>query len=119
MEKLYIVCSAVKYKDHIIHGRRHGDAFQTLEFLLGPEKYKEIKGIDLVPGFIDQYGEFYTRTEAWQIADAANQIKYGRGTQEAEDRVYINFVDENGETQNWRYKGAPQLISEHLYPEKD
>lgn len=111
MEKRYIICSAVKYKDHIIHGRRHGDAYQTLEKLLPKEEYDQITRDNTIAGFVDQYGDFYDRVEAYKIADVANQIKYGKGAQEAE--VKINFGDE------WVYKGDPILISEHLFPEKE
>jgi hypothetical protein len=46
MEKRYIICSAIKYNDHIIHGRRHGDAFQTLERFLSKEISEYIHDID-------------------------------------------------------------------------
>lgn len=112
MEKRYIVCSAVKYKDHIIHGRRHGDAYATLEKFLPKEEYNSITRENTVAGFIDQYGDFHTRTEAWIIAEEAGQIKYGKGTQESEIKLNINGSE-------WSYKGSPMLISENLFPEKD
>ncbi len=112
MEKRYIVCSAVKYKDHIIHGRRHGDAFKTLELFLPKDEYELITRDNIIAGFIDQYGDFYNRIEAWKIAEDADQIKYGKGTQEAEIKINVNGSE-------WVYKGDPLLISEHLFPEKD
>ncbi len=112
MEKRYIICSAIKYNDHIIHGRRHGDAFQTLERFLSKEEYSKITRDNIVCGFVDQWGDFWTRTEAWTIAEDAGQIKFGKGLQESE--IKINFGDGK-----WEYKGKPQLISEHLFPEKD
>jgi hypothetical protein len=30
-------------------------------------------------GFIDQFGKYYTRTEAWKIAEAMGQIRYRCG----------------------------------------
>lgn len=40
-------------------------------------------------GFIDQFGEFMTRKEAWTVAEAAGQIKYPKdyckGTLYSED----------------------------------
>ena len=107
----YIICSAIKYKDHVIAGRRHGDAFATLEMFLDSNVYKDMKREDIVAGFIDNWGDFHTRKEAWVIADKAGQIKFGRGTQEAE--IKINF---NGDKV---YKGDPILISEHLFDDKD
>lgn len=95
----YIICSAVSYKGFIISGRRHGDAFQTLEKFLDPIEYKNIQKEDIICGFIDNWGEFHTREEAWKIADLANQILFGRGTQDPNE--------------------TPILISEHLYMDKD
>lgn len=34
---------------------------------------------DWEQGFIDQLGQFHTRTEAWKIAEAAGQILYRCG----------------------------------------
>ena len=111
MEDKRIICSAVKYKGHIIHGRRHGDAFATLKKLLPKSEYEAINDTDIIAGFVDQWGDFYTRKQAYIIADLANQIKYGKGTSEAEIKINI---DGN----SWSYKGEPLLISEHLFPEK-
>lgn len=113
MKETYIICSAINYKGHVIAGRRHGDAFTTLETFLDPEIYKKIKREDVVAGFIDNWGDFHTREEAWVIADKADQIKFGRGTQESEAYVKINF---NGDKV---YKGKPILISEHLFDDKE
>ena len=113
-ENKYIICSAVKYKDHIIHGRRHGDAYETLKAFLPQSEYDLITRDTTIAGFVDQYGDFHTRAEAYIIADAANQIKYGKGTSEAEDKIVLNV-----DGKEWEYKGEPLLISEHLYPERD
>lgn len=44
---------------------------------------------DAEQGFIDQYGQWMTREEAWLIAEAAGQIKYAaehsKGTLYSED----------------------------------
>lgn len=111
MNNTYIICSGVKYKGHVIAGRRHGDAFLTLETLLDPDIYKSIKREDIVAGFIDNWGDFHTREEAWIIADKAGQIKSGRGDQG--EMLRINF---NGDQP---YKGRPILISEHLFEDKN
>lgn len=99
MNKIYIICAGVKYKDHVIAGRRHNNAFDTLERLLDPLVYNSIEKKDIVCGFIDNWGDFHTRVEDWVIADKANQIKYGKGTQDPNQ--------------------TPQLISEHLYLDKE
>jgi len=112
MEKRYIICSAVKYKNHIIHGRRHGDAYETLKSLLPTSEYELIIKKDLTEGFVDQYGDFYNREEAFKIAESSNQIKYGSGIINDKESPKINFGD------TWTYTGNPLLISEHLFPEK-
>jgi len=112
MESTYIICSAVKYKDHVVAGRRHGDSFLTLEALLPKEEYEKITRDDIVAGFIDNWGDFHTREEAWVIADNANQIKFGKGTQESEIKINVNGEE-------WEYKGKPILISEHLFADKE
>lgn len=99
INKTYIICSAVKYKDKVIAGRRHGDALQTLEAFLDPKLYKAIEREDIVCGFIDNWGDFHTRAEAWVIADAADQVLFGRGTQDPNE--------------------TPILISEHLFNDKE
>ena len=99
MNKIYIICSAVKYKDLVVSGRRHNNAFNTLEALLDPSVYNSIKKEDIVCGFIDNWGDFHTRAEAWVIADKADQIRYGKNTQDPNE--------------------TPWLISEHLYLDKD
>lgn len=112
MDKPYIICSAVKYKNHIIHGRRHSDAYETLKAFLPKSEYETITRDNTIAGFVDQYGDFYTRSEAYIIADEANQIKYGKGT--SEDEIKLNVDGEE-----WTYKGKPLLISEHLFPDKE
>lgn len=109
--KTYIICSAINYKGHIIAGRRHSDAFQTLEAFLDPKLYKSIEREDIVCGFIDNWGDFHNREEAWIIADTSGQIKFGRGCQEAEVKINFNGVEVN--------KGNPILTSEHLFDDKE
>lgn len=76
-----VVCAAVlaiypsKYK-HLITGARHFDeAMRTtigLDFSLS-EGF-ESGTLKFEQGFIDQHCVFMTRTEAWQVAQAAGQI---------------------------------------------
>lgn len=67
-----IVCAAIKHRqtNQIICGVRHGDCINlAVEF-----------GIDVDSetwdcGFVDQNREFLTRSEAWEVADKAGQIR--------------------------------------------
>lgn len=67
-----IVCAA--NRDHnglIICGARHFDKVMQLAMCHIPGDH-HVKDWD--QGFIDQRGDFLTRTEAWPIAEAAGQI---------------------------------------------
>lgn len=67
-----VVCAAIKHRqtNQIICGVRHGDCINlAVEF-----------GIDVDSetwdcGFVDQNREFLTRSEAWEVADKAGQIR--------------------------------------------
>lgn len=69
----YIVCAANRRPDGlIIAGARHWDSVMRAT----------VRALDTSPdygaydqGFIDQHGKWYTRTEAWAIAQANGQIK--------------------------------------------
>lgn len=50
MDKPYIICSAVKYKNHIIHGRRHSDAYETLKAFLPKSEYETITRDNTIAG---------------------------------------------------------------------
>lgn len=83
-----IVCAACKHPDgRIVCGPRHLDETMWLQILqIAPPQWDHIKSLAYLPeeakgwgslsgqGFIDQFGTFYTREEAWLIADAAGQI---------------------------------------------
>ena len=80
----WIVCAANQYGDYILVGARHWDSTMraTTELLGGgdfragwdilqsmiPEGGREIQG------FIDQFGRFYGREEAEQVAQQNDQI---------------------------------------------
>ena len=98
MTKHFIICSAVKVNDIIIAGRRHGDALETLK-ALNLELYNSITRENFVAGFIDNYGDFHTRPEAWKIALAAEQVRFGKNATIPQEE--------------------PWLISEHLFDDKD
>jgi hypothetical protein len=68
-----IVCAANQYGDHIICGARHHDKVMNNQLRklkdLGVTSFK-----GATQGFIDQYGVFLNRTEAWVVATEADQI---------------------------------------------
>jgi hypothetical protein len=67
-----IVCAAVRnQKGIIVPGPRHFDetmvkVLDCLEDGCDAEKWQQ--------GFIDQHGQFYSREEAWDLAEANQQI---------------------------------------------
>ncbi|GAB1720891.1 MAG: hypothetical protein NTAFB09_26220 [Nitrosospira sp.] len=66
-----VVCAAILVKGSIYIGPRHFD--QTM--------IRHMVSLGEIPeqGFIDQWGVFMTREEAWKVAEAAGQIKYRVG----------------------------------------
>lgn len=77
-----IVCAACRHEDIIIVGPRHWDPtmHRTAE-LIG------VGGAGFEQGFIDQFGDFYDRKEAMQIAKAVGQpidIERGCGGDDTE-----------------------------------
>lgn len=75
---LYIVSAANRYGDIIVVGPRHySNTMQTaIDALGGTDNLRKYGGDDCVQGFIDQYGTFHDRKEAWVIAEARGQIRY-------------------------------------------
>lgn len=77
-----IVCAANRCKvtDQIIIGIRHYDTLM----LQAKDDAKSFAKVESWPepfrhdateqGFVDQFGKFYIRTEAWKIAEANGQI---------------------------------------------
>lgn len=83
-----VVCAAIRRKDgKMVCGARHYDPAMRGQFLRGGKRPK--KWISAEQGFIDQFGVFMNREEAYKVADAAGQIKYGmdhsKGTLYSED----------------------------------
>lgn len=68
-----ILCSAINYDGAIITGRRHKDCYNLLKSIdididsIGREQQ----------GFLTTFNRFVDRKEAWVIAFAQDQIKYG------------------------------------------
>lgn len=66
-----IVCAAIRQAGDVIIGARHFDRWMIGDIQRRGE-YGVWRGAE--QGFIDQHGRFYTREEAWKIADANGQI---------------------------------------------
>jgi hypothetical protein len=62
-----IVCAANRknFTGEIVLGIRHWDAFM---------RKMETEGDPVTQGFIDNSGNFLSRTEAWKVAEQAGQI---------------------------------------------
>ncbi len=70
----YIVCAAMRQDGFVVTGARHFDVIMRATILA---LNKSTKGWE--QGFIDQFGKFYTRKEAWKVADKNGQIRRGTG----------------------------------------
>ena len=67
-----IVCAAVLYKDGtLLVGPRHFDSVMCLQYQRFGIKDTESESQQ---GFLDQYGTFLTREEAYVVATEQNQI---------------------------------------------
>ncbi len=66
-----IVCAANKHKSsgRIICGARHWDN------VMRSQKFEDEYYTDFKDGFINQFGEWLTREEAWVIAEEQGQIR--------------------------------------------
>lgn len=75
MEKgAYIVCAAMQNsRGNVICSPRHFDSIcqETIERGEGWDDWKD----DVIQGFVDQWGYFYTRAEALIVAQARGQIR--------------------------------------------
>lgn len=74
-----IVCAAIRFKDGLVlSGPRHFDLHMhaILERVGTKHCLREEEG------FIDQHGNFFTRHDAWLIANANGQILYRCGGDE-------------------------------------
>lgn len=90
-----VVCAALRIKELMIIGPRHYDA--VMQKVIETHVYCYRDWSNAEQGFIDQWGNFLTRTEAWLIAFRAGQI--------------LRFVG----NQNPRELMAQELFSENLY----
>lgn len=70
-----VVCAAIRAEDGcILLGIRHygHDMHVALKYRTDHEKFYHRYGAD--QGFVDQYGVYMTRSEAYNVAKAAGQI---------------------------------------------
>lgn len=75
--KRRIVCAAIRAADgDLLLGIRHysPDMHRQIEARVDGAKFHH--RLDEDQGFVDQFGKFMTREEAWSIAAAAGQIPY-------------------------------------------
>lgn len=89
-----VVCAAIRSKTtgQIIAGARHFDSVMRGIFVKYDPDGKPIRPPEWIgaeQGFIDQHCVFMDRQEAWNVAMAAGQVKFGRehsiGTLYSED----------------------------------
>jgi hypothetical protein len=81
--KRVVVCAALRNKKtgQIIAGARHYDSVMRSIFVKYDVDDKPIRDKDWIgaeQGFIDQYGVFMDRKEAWKVAKESDQIKWGK-----------------------------------------
>ena len=120
----YILCSAIKYGNTFVYGRRHGDCYSLLQSVL-TETVKKSKGMTVLKsviianeledpknlplredqGFLTSTGRYVDRIEGWKIAVASGQVKDRKWS----DEVYCEGLEAI-------HPDRPMiLISEDLY----
>ena len=98
-----VVCAAMLMKDGtIVTGVRHysPEMRVILKKLYGEKYHLEVEK----QGFVDQFGNFLSRGEAWKIARDQKQIIRPTGFEVVGDQVYIDELAPEG-----------MLFSENLY----
>ena len=84
-----IVCAAMRHKDVIVCGARHFDTH-----MLSQINAMNLHTTEWEQGFIDQFGHFLTRKEAWKIADKMGQIRRPTGWETSNQPRVANVGDE-------------------------
>jgi hypothetical protein len=74
-----VVCAAVRLNGFVYLGPRHFD--RSMSELMMLDEGNPPDGTE-EQGFIDQFGVFMTREEAYEVAKAAGQVKYRCGGDE-------------------------------------
>lgn len=81
MRKQYIVCAALRGRDGtILCGARHYDGVMhsQIKHMSMPDQFLRLSGDN--QGFIDNFGEYFTRKEAFIIAQDADQLRGDKHT---------------------------------------
>lgn len=80
IEGRFVVCAACRYGDMIICGARHFDSVMhgVIKQLREDRLFEFEKAGRAEQGFIDQYGVFMTREEAFLVAQEAGQLNVRR-----------------------------------------
>lgn len=70
-----VICAACHCKtyDTVLISPRHWDSTMHKQLALFPEKYKLLTPNQWEQGFVDQFGVFMTRVEAFQVAQTSGQ----------------------------------------------
>lgn len=85
-----ILCSAINFKGTIICGYRHGDCYDILR-QLKPDITEDEEPDRTMQGFLTSLNRYVDRKEAWKIAKANNQIKFGLEVSDnGEDSILIS-----------------------------
>lgn len=88
-----IVCAAMRKGDVIVAGARHFDSVMRSQIkAMDTDAPQPWGGCE--QGFIDQWGNFLTRREAWKVADAAGQIRRPTGWEKEFQPRPANIGDE-------------------------
>lgn len=74
-----VVCAACKYGSLILCGARHWDGVMRKQLEVINKRgesgdFKHLKGMHFTEGFIDQFGGFLTRKEAWDLTGETRQL---------------------------------------------
>ena len=80
IEGRFVVCAAVRYGQVIIAGARHFDPVMHSQLdRMNEDRLIESDGLgEYEEGFIDQFGAFMDRSEAYKIALAGGQLNKRR-----------------------------------------
>lgn len=86
----YILCASINYKGTYIHGYRHGTCYDALR-KLAPKITEDELPTREQQGFLTSKNRYVSRKEAWKIAKAQKQIRYGEvAAENGEDSILIS-----------------------------
>lgn len=70
-----VVCAAIQAEDgEVLLGIRHYSPDMHRQIRARPDGKKFYSAGNVQQGFVDQWGNFLTREEAWKVAEAQGQI---------------------------------------------